>query len=206
MPDTDDFDLRAAELIAAGRLMHDRGWVPATSGNLSARLAGGHVAITVSGRHKGRLAPGDIMRVDADGHSLDGREPSAETRLHTMLYARYPDVNAVLHAHSPGAVLASRVFDGEVVLRDHELLKALRGIATHEARVTVPIFANDQDIGRLSGRVAGWQDMHGAGHGYIIAGHGFYTWGESVDEALRHAEALEFLFDIEFRLHGVPRP
>jgi methylthioribulose-1-phosphate dehydratase len=47
-----------------------------------------------------------------------------------------------------------------------------------------------------------WIDQHGDIHGYIIESHGFYTWGVSVDEALRHLEALEFLFDIESRLHG----
>lgn len=203
MTDSDDFTLRAAELISAGRTLHELGWVPATSGNLSARLADGRVAITVSGRHKGRLTSNDIMQVDAEGRSLDGRRPSAETRLHTMLYRRDPAVNAVLHAHSPGAVLASRVFRDEVVLADHELLKALRGVDTHATRIVVPIFANDQDIDRLGAEVANHFDRNGAGHGYIIAGHGFYTWGGSVDEALRHAEALEFLFDIEFRLYGV---
>jgi methylthioribulose-1-phosphate dehydratase len=206
MPDTDEFRLRAAELVSAGRYLHERGWLPATSGNLSARLGDGRVAITVSGRHKGRLTADDIMAVDAAGRSPDGRKPSAETRLHTMLYARDAAIGAVVHAHSPGAVLASRVFGERIVLTDHELLKALRGVDTHAARITVPIFPNDQDIERLASLVGSHFDTHGAGYGYIIAGHGFYTWGESVDEALRHAEALEFLFDIEFRLYGVTTP
>jgi methylthioribulose-1-phosphate dehydratase len=46
-------------------------------------------------------------------------------------------------------------------------------------------------------------DQHGEIHAYIIAGHGFYTWGPSVTETLRYLEALEFLFDCEIRLHGV---
>jgi methylthioribulose-1-phosphate dehydratase len=200
---------RAAELIEAGRYIHSRGWVPASSGNFSARLSDCRIAITVSGRHKGYLTPDDIMLVDAEGHSLDGRTPSAETLLHTGLYRRYPSVNAVLHPHSPGSVVASRLFENEVVLEDHELLKALRGIDTHESRVVVPIFPNDQDIARLALRVDEYLQSPGLGldncHGYIIAGHGFYAWGESVAEALRHVEALEFLFDVETRLHGVKK-
>lgn len=199
---TDEIRVRAAELIEAGRYIHSRGWVPATSGNFSARLADGRIAITVSGRHKGHLTPDDIMLVDEDGRSLDGKKPSAETLLHGSLYRRYPAVNAVLHPHSPNSVLASRLFQDEIVLEDHELLKALRGIDTHESRVAVPIFPNDQNIGRLALRVDEYLEMHGDSHGYIIAGHGFYTWGESVAEALRHLEALEFLFDLEIRLHG----
>jgi ribulose-5-phosphate 4-epimerase/fuculose-1-phosphate aldolase len=33
--------------------------------------------------------------------------------------------------------------------------------------------------------------------GYLIAGHGLYAWGASVDDALRHVEAFECLFECE---------
>lgn len=200
---SDDFAQRAQELIEAGRYIDSRGWVPATSGNFSARLADGRIAITVSGRHKGRLTLADIMLVDGEGHSLDGQTPSAETQLHTALYRRYPSIGAVLHPHSPGSTLLSRLKTGAVELENYELLKALKGIRTHESRVTIPIFPNDQDIPRLADVIDRWMDNHGDIHAYIIASHGFYTWGDNVQEALRQVEALEFLFDIESRLHGV---
>ena len=197
---TDEFQTLASQLIDAGRFIHGRGWVPATSGNFSARLSDGRIAITVSGRHKGALTPDDIMLIDADSRSLDGRKPSAETHLHTAIYRRYPQAGAVLHPHSPGAVLASRIFPDEVILEGFELLKALPGIDTHEARISLPVFPNDQDISRLAAKVETYIDTHGDIYGYIIAGHGFYTWGNTVGEALRHVEALEFLFDIQTRL------
>jgi len=200
---SDDFAPRAHELIEAGRFIDNRGWVPATSGNFSARLADGRIAITVSGRHKGRLTLADIMLVDAKGRSLDGQTPSAETQLHTALYRRYPSVGAVLHPHSPGSTLLSRLKTGSVELENYELLKALKGIRTHESRVTVPIFQNDQDIPRLADVIDRWMDNYGDIHAYIIASHGFYTWGDNVEEALRQVEALEFLFEIESRLLGV---
>jgi len=203
---SDEFYCKADELIAAGRLIDSKGWVPATSGNFSARLADGTIAITVSGRHKGQLQRDDIMLIDADGNALDGKKPSAETLLHTALYQRYPDVHAVLHPHSINATLAAKLFASEIVLEDYELLKALAGIDTHETRITIPIFANDQDIPRLSAAVNRYLDKHGDIHAYVIAGHGFYTWGRSVAETLRHLEALEFLFDCEIRLYGVKQP
>jgi methylthioribulose-1-phosphate dehydratase len=200
-----EFSAKALELIDAGRFIDQKGWVPATSGNFSARLADGTIAITVSGKHKGQLQPEDIMRVDADGQSLDGKKPSAETLLHTSLYQRFPDVQAVLHPHSINATLASRLFGDAIVLEDYELLKALRGIDTHAVRTIIPIFANDQNIPRLAHQVERYLDDHPDIYAYIIAGHGCYTWGASVQEALRHLEALEFLFDCEIRLHGVIR-
>ena len=198
-----EFEQRARELVEAGRFIHARGWVPATSGNFSARLADGTVAITVSGKHKGELTAADIMRVDGEGRSLDGRKPSAETLLHASLYRRYPDIGAVLHPHSPCATAVSRLFRDAVILEDYELLKALPGIETHETRVVIPVFRNDQDIARLALEVEKYLDMHGDILGYLIAGHGFYTWGSTVKDALRHVEALEFLFDLEIRLFGV---
>lgn len=202
----DDFQQRTRELIEAGHFIHGRGWVPATSGNFSARLASGQIAITVSGRHKGQLTEDHIMLIDAEGQSLDGKKPSAETLLHTALYRRFPDVGAVLHPHSPAAVLLSRLQKEHVVLEDYELLKALPDIETHATRIEVPIFPNDQNIERLARIVDNYLDHHGTIHAYIIAGHGFYTWGATVRDALRHLEALEFMFDLEIRLCGAGKP
>lgn len=198
-----EFEARAGELITVGRFIHHQGWVPATSGNFSAKLTDGTIAITVSGRNKGALTPADIMRVDARGQSLDGQKPSAETLLHTALYRRYPNLGAVLHPHTPGATLLSRLRGDSVVLENYELLKALTGIQTHASRVVIPIFPNDQDIARLAEAVDDYLDREGNSHGYIIASHGLYTWGATVAEALRQVEALEFMFNIEARLHGV---
>ncbi|MFI3158497.1 MAG: methylthioribulose 1-phosphate dehydratase [Methylococcaceae bacterium] len=201
----EDFFILANQLIDAGRFIDSKGWVPATSGNFSARLPDGTLAITVSGKHKGRLQLDDIMLIDADANSLDGKKPSAETLLHTSLYKRFPAIQSVLHPHSINATLISRLFETEIVLEDYELLKALAGIDTHESRVVIPIFANDQNIPRLAEQVEQYMDKHGAIYAYIIAGHGLYSWGGSVQESLRHLEALEFLFDCELRLHGVKR-
>lgn len=199
-----EFQQRAAELVEVGRILYARGLVPATSGNLSARLGDGRIAITVSGRHKGRLCEDDIMLVDAAGTSLDGRRPSAETLLHVQVYRRLPDAGVVLHPHSVNATVLSRLCAREPLrLQDYELLKAFPGVNTHAGRLEVPVFANDQDISRLAGEVDAWMDAHGAGFGYLIEGHGFYTWGRDVDAALRHVEAFEFLFECEMRMRGV---
>jgi methylthioribulose-1-phosphate dehydratase len=206
MTGVNEFERRAAELIDAGRALYQRGMVPATSGNFSARLADGRIAITVSGRHKGRLSADDIMLIDAAGRSLDERRPSAETGLHLQIYRRFPDAAAVLHPHSVNATLLSRGRRDHLVLRDYELLKAFPGVDTHECAVTVPVFANRQDIPVLAAEVDAWMERHaGPVHGYLIGGHGFYTWGATVEDALRHVEAFEFLFDCELRAGGIQR-
>jgi methylthioribulose-1-phosphate dehydratase len=197
-----EFQSCAQALITAGQQLYTQGMVPATSGNFSARLENHHLAITVSGQHKGKLTEQDIMEVDADGISLDARRPSAETLLHVYIYRRFPEARVVLHPHSVNATVLSRLCNDGLALQDYEILKAFPGISTHECTVTVPVFDNDQDIARLAekvdARLAGLQDVPG----YLIRGHGFYTWGNSMEDALRHVEAFEFLFECELRLRG----
>ena len=206
MTGVNEFEQRAAELIESGRTLYQLGMVPATSGNFSARLADGRIAITVSGSHKGRLTLDDIMMIDSAGRSLDDRRSSAETGLHLQIYRRFPDAAAVLHPHSVNATLLSRGRRDHLVLSDYELLKAFPGVNTHECSVTVPVFANRQDIPALAAEVDDWMERHeGLVHGYLIGGHGFYTWGATVEDALRHVEAFEFLFDCELRAGGSQR-
>lgn len=183
------------ELIAAGQLFHRRGWVPATGGNFSARLAADRLLITASGNHKGELEPRHFLAADLDGRPQDaGAKASYETLLHCQLYRHDPAIGAVLHTHSVANTVLSRRHD-RVALAGYELLKLLPGIDTHEAAVEIPVFANDQDIARLASRVDAHMKDHADAGAYLIAGHGLYAWGASVAQARHRVEALEFMFE-----------
>ncbi len=193
---------RADEIVAATRELSALGWTPATSSNFSMRLDDRHAAITVSGRDKGRLMAADIMVVDFAGKAVaTEHRPSAETLLHTQLYARYPDVGCVLHTHSHVQTVASRLYaaQGHVHLEGYELLKALAGNQTHEMAVDVPVFANTQDMDELAAWVDTLLDQQPM-WGYLINGHGLYAWGKDMAEARRHLEAFEFLLSCELDL------
>ncbi len=198
----DDFQQRGQEIIAAGQILYQQGLVPATSGNFSARLADGKIAITVSGKHKGKLTLEDIMVVDSEGKPLQDKQPSAEMGLHIQIYQHFSDVGAVLHPHALNAVLLSRRGQKVVTLSDYELLKAFPGINTHLATVEIPVFANNQDIPALMVEVEEYLTQTESVVGYIIAGHGFYTWGKTMEDALRHVEALDYLFACELQQLG----
>ena len=196
---------RADEIIAAGRFLYGRGWSPATSSNYSARLSASEALLTVSGKHKGQLGPDDVLATDLNGQSLEpGKKPSAETLLHTQLYQWRADIGAVLHTHSVNATVLSRATHAdELVFEDYELQKAFAGIATHESQVRVPIFDNDQDIARLAAKVQPWLEAHPDCVGYLIRGHGLYTWGAQMSDALRQVEAFEFLFECELKMRAL---
>lgn len=164
----------AGEIIEAGRFLYGRGWSPATSSNYSVRLSDKEALLTVSGKHKGQLGPDDVLATDLAGNSLEpGKKPSAETLLHTQLYAWKPEIGAVLHTHSVNATVLSRLtLSDSLVFSDYELQKAFSGISTHECQVCVPIFDNDQDIARLAAKVQPWLDANSDCVGYLIRGHG----------------------------------
>ena len=195
-----DFEQRAGEIIAAGKHLYRMGLVPATSGNFSARLNDGTIAITVSGRHKGELSLDDIMLMDIQGQALDDKRPSAEAGLHAQIYRQFPAAGAVLHPHMMNAIVLARRRGDDIYLQNYELLKALEGITTHEARVYIPVFANDQNIPRLVAKVQTFLDDTPDAYAYIIDGHGLYTWGKSMAATLRHIEALDYLFATELKL------
>ncbi|MBN7771669.1 methylthioribulose 1-phosphate dehydratase [Marinobacter daepoensis] len=200
MFDVTRYATAAQSVIEAGRFLYDRGWSPATSSNYSARIDAEHVAITVSGRHKGKLATDDVMVVDLHGRAVQSQcKSSAETLLHTVIYRLFPDVGAVLHTHSVKATVLSRLVPpGEALeLEGYELQKAFNGVQTHEGRLTIPVFDNTQDIPALAEQTRLWFDEHRAQPGYLIRGHGLYTWGQTMDDCLRHIEAFEFLLECE---------
>ena len=193
------------EIIEAGRFLYARGWSPATSSNYSTRLTASQALLTVSGKHKGQLGPDDVLATDLAGNSLEpGKKPSAETLLHTQLYSWRPDIGAVLHTHSVNATVLSRLTQGDSIeFEDYELQKAFSGGSTHESRVLVPIFDNDQDIARLAAKVQPWLEAHPDCVGYLIRGHGLYTWGARMSDALRQIEAFEFLFECELKTRAI---
>jgi len=191
--------IEALRLI--GRDFHGRGWSLGTSSNYSMVMQRSplRVLITASGRDKDRLAASDFTVVDADGARVDAASPrpSAETPLHTTLACR-ADVGAVLHTHSvPATVLSDIHFGrGAVEIAGLEMLKGLAGVSTHETQVAIPILDNSQDMPAMARVVA---QRFGEGtreHGFLVRGHGLYTWGRDLDEARRHVEILEFLFEV----------
>lgn len=194
----------APRLAATGRALHARGWALGTSGNFSAVVS--HqplvLAISRSGVDKGRLCAEDFLEVDDRGLVLerDGK-PSDETVVHLAVVGDR-DAGAVLHTHSVWATLVSESAGdaGGLALSGYEMLKGLAGVTTHEHREWVPIVENTQDYGRMAREVSEALAANPRAHGLLLRGHGLYAWGRDLEEAQRHVEVLEFLFEVEGRL------
>lgn len=189
------------DIIEIGKWVDGKGWCPATSGNLSARLDDSTLLITVSGNSKGELTEETIMTVDANGDPFNSDQmPSAETLLHTLIYGQYPSTNYVIHTHSVhGTVFSRAIWEGEITFSNYEMQKAFKGVTTHAQELKVPVFANDQDMLQLAQKVQPYLASNPACPAFILAGHGVYSWGDTVQEARRHSEAMEFLLECEYK-------
>ncbi|PWT87686.1 MAG: methylthioribulose 1-phosphate dehydratase [Acidobacteria bacterium] len=190
------------ELVELSHIFYERGWSLATSSNFSIRIDDSSMLITASGKDKSLLSEADIVHTTLSGEVIEGRgKPSAETLLHGELYRTNPQIGAVIHTHSLYATLLStrHLNENFIAIEGYEMLKALSGVTTHEHREIIPIFPNNQDMHVLAGRITPYISEHPECHSVLIAAHGLYCWGRDVAEAKRHVEALEFLFECEYR-------
>ncbi|SIT05474.1 methylthioribulose 1-phosphate dehydratase [Neptunomonas antarctica] len=192
-------ELLTHSIIDAGRWIDAQGWCPATGGNFSARIDSSTAWVTASGRHKGALTPDDLIKVDFDGQVIDSAlTPSAETLLHTALYALDDNIGAVLHTHSVTSTVLSRMVAADyLTLSGYEMQKSLSGNHTHNEQIGIRILENTQDMRALAQQLTSTWARTPLQWGFLVRGHGLYAWGRDMKEARRHIEGLEFLFACE---------
>ena len=203
------FESAASTMAEVGREFHVRGWVLGTSGNFSAVL---HrepmwLAITSTGSDKGHLSVGQILELDETLTVFRGEgRPSAETALHLAI-VRGRQAGAVLHTHSVWSTVLSgwHASKGGVAIEGYEMLKGLEGIHTHKHREWLPIVENSQDMHELAQQISQALEENPSAHGFLLRGHGLYTWGADLAEAKRHVEIFEFLMETLVRANGKVR-
>jgi methylthioribulose-1-phosphate dehydratase len=189
-----------AELLAdCGRAFYARGWVLGTSGNFSVVVSREplRLLITPSGVDKGRLTAEQMLEVDAEGQVIEGvGRPSDETGLH-LAVVRVRRAGAVLHTHSIWNTVMSEAVAGQggLAIEGYEMLKGLAGVHSHTHREWLPILENSQDTKALAVAVENVLRQNPATHGFLLRGHGLYTWGIDLGQARRHLEILEFLLE-----------
>lgn len=198
-----EFKRKSGDIIDLGNKLYSRGLLNATSGNISSVLNNDplELAITASGVDKGNMNAEDIIIIDSDGTVTEGNgKPSAETLLH-LAVIKNTEAKSVIHTHSIWSTVLSRIYlpEGFLSLKGYEMLKALDGNKTHEANEVIPVFENTQDMKGLSEIVSKYLKEHPETHGFVLSGHGLYTWGKSLKEAKRSVEALEFLLEVKGR-------
>jgi L-fuculose-phosphate aldolase len=92
------------DICRFGRMIHQRGYVAATDGNLSVRLDHETVLCTPTAISKGMMEPEDLVVVNMAGKKVTGhRNVSSEIAMHLLIYGLRQDVKGIVHAHPPTA-------------------------------------------------------------------------------------------------------
>jgi len=174
-------------MVRVARRLDQKGILTSTDGNLSALLDDGGTLITPSGSCKGELQPEQLVRLFRDGSPRSGR-PSSEIALHRMIYARRPDIRAIIHAHPPYATayaVAGIALDqpilSEAILTLGKVPVASYAMPTAEelARSVEPLVAqHDAVLMRFHGAVCFARDIEQAG--YLM-------------ETLEHVARIDFI-------------
>ena len=175
----DDASLREG-LVDVMQAMAARGLNRGTSGNVSARLGDG-LLVTPSGVAPERLTPETMVALDAEGRPASGAlKPSSEWRMHHGLYARRPDVQAVVHCHARHATILACA--GRPIPAMHYMVAV--GGKAHVPLAPYATFGTDA----LAQAVA---DALDGGYACLMANHGLIAASTSLERALAIAEEVE---------------
>lgn len=100
-----DVDAVKESIIKAGNQLVQSGVLSRSlHGNISARLPDGDHFVLTSGGAVGNLTPNDLAVLDLQGQVVEGEmSPVAAEiiQMHAAVYRKRPDVNSVVHTHSP---------------------------------------------------------------------------------------------------------
>lgn len=169
--------------------------VVGTSGNISAR-SGDLVAVSPSGLDYDQLTAAQVgvYRVDGGAVVEAEREPTTELPTHLAIY-RSSGAGAIVHTHSTAATAVSTLVDALPPI--HYLIAMFGGGVRVAGYAT---YGTDELAGHVTAALAGRT-------GCLLANHGAVTIGDTLGQAYRRAEYLEWLCEVWLRAsaRGSPR-
>lgn len=176
-----EIDLLKESLLKTCRRLAERGFVAATDGNISVRLADGRILVTPSARNKADVELEELIVVGMDGKVLEGiGRPSTEFAMHSYIFGARPDVKAVVHAHPPFATAfaAARLPLDSLVFPEVIVTLGKIPLAEYATPSTPEVVASIEPLVKNCDAV-------------MLANHGVVTCGSSLDEAYNKMEKVE---------------
>jgi L-ribulose-5-phosphate 4-epimerase len=181
------------EVCLANRELLLSGLVMLTWGNASGldpkqRL----VAIKPSGVRYDDLEPADMVIVDLEGKVVEGKlRPSSDTPTHLALYRAFQQIGGIVHTHSRHATMFAQARHEIPCLGTthadhfHGPVPVTRPLAESEVTAEYEVQTGRVIVERFA------QLDPAAMPAVLVAGHGPFTWGASVAQAVQNAIALE---------------
>jgi len=178
------------------------GLIRASSGNISARIEKEKLmAITPTGIRYDLLNLEDITVCDWAGSVVDGsKNPSSEFRMHAAIYEAFPNINGIVHTHSPFAITFAALGESVPMISIEGLMVGSNILPVTE-RFSIP---GSREVGESALEIfhANY-DLRGL----LLLNHGLLTIGETLTDAMNLAESIELEAQVYYqaRLLGTPR-
>ena len=177
------FDSARQEIVRTAQELVARGYLMATGGNLSQRVAGqAAFAITPSNYDYLQMDPEDVCVLDFKLKPLAGeRQPSVESAMHAAVYLARRDVNAVIHTHQVYASALTLIKAPIPALFDEQ--------ARFLGRSVEIIPYAPSGTGMLKNAIA--KHVKNGHNAYLMQNHGALILGEDMLRAVHNVEILE---------------
>ena len=179
------------------------GLVIDTFGNASAK-DGSSILIKPSGVDLSLISKNDISVVEINsGKLLSGKSPSSDTPTHLELYRSFPQLGGITHTHSPYATAWAQT-ENSIPCLGTTHADYWRG----EIPVTRPM--TDQEISGDYEKETGKVIVETINKmcmdplecpGILVMCHGPFTWGKTIEEAVKNAEMLEYIAKLSWLTH-----
>lgn len=154
------------------------GLTTSVSGNHSVR-AGNSLWITPSGVPRYKMSASDLVRVDLKTGRAAGRKPSIELDMHRSIYNVRPDVNAIVHTHSPFTIGVSISAKFRHVIEEAKIVVGEPAVIANRPSGSAELAKAVSDEFRKGARVV------------VIKNHGVVAGGRDMHHARAVAESLE---------------
>ena len=164
-----------------GRIYYS-GMTTLSGGNLSILDANGSIWITPAGIDKGKLTVQDIVHINPDGSSEGLHRPSSELPFHRAIYAKRPDIRAIVHAHPPALVAFSIVR----TIPDTNLIPQARRICGRVGYAPYALPGSAELGENIANTFAEGYDV------VLLENHGIAVAGATLLEAFQRLETLDF--------------
>ncbi len=170
------------QIVETAQELVRKGYLMATGGNLSLRIAGNSFAITPSNYDYFKMTPDDVCILDFDLNPLEGRlKPSVESAMHGAVYQVRPDVNAIVHTH--------QVFTSTLTLIKAPIPALFDEQARFLGRRVDIIPYAPSGTGMLKNTVAKHVKNHN--NAFMMQNHGALVFGHDMERAVHNVEILE---------------
>lgn len=169
-----------AELIETGADIVARGLAQASGGNLSIR-DGDQFYVTGKGTWLNKLEEDHFAVMNMAGEQLRGRTASSEWKLHRDIYAKRPDVQAIIHVHPQFSLLLTALGKKiRFITQDHAFYVGSYGQTKY--------YTNGSD--ELA-ETAAAELAHGRHNVVVLGNHGIAAVGATIEEAYRRVLNFE---------------